>query len=79
MAGKLALLLEPKAGQVKQGGAPKPAKELVNSIGMKLTLIPAGEFQMGSTDCDDEEPRHLVKINRPFYLGVYPVTQHEYM
>ena len=58
-------------------------KELTNSIGMKLKLIPAGEFQMGSTDTNGcrrhEKPRHLVKISRPFYLGVYPVTQREYM
>ena len=46
---------------------------------MKLKLIPAGEFQMGSTEYDDEKPRHLVTISRPFYLGVYPVTQREYM
>jgi formylglycine-generating enzyme required for sulfatase activity len=56
-----------------------PAEELVNSIGMKLKLIPAGEFQMGSTEADDEKPRHLVTISRPFYLGVYPVTQREYV
>ena len=46
---------------------------------MKLKLIPAGEFQMGSTEEDNEKPRHLVTISRPFYLGVYPVTQCEYI
>ena len=55
------------------------AETVTNSIGMKLKLIPAGEFQMGSTEGDDEKPRHLVTISRPFYLGVYPVTQREYM
>jgi len=54
------------------------AQTVTNSIGMKLKLIPAGEFQMGSAEYD-EEPRHLVTISRPFYLGVYPVTQREYM
>ncbi len=58
---------------------PEPPKEVVNSIGMKLKLIPAGEFQMGSTEADEEKPRHLVTISQPFYLGVYPVTQREYM
>jgi formylglycine-generating enzyme required for sulfatase activity len=58
-------------------------KTTVNSIGMKLTLIPAGEFQMGSPDADsdaedDEKPRHLVKISKPLYLGVYEVTQQQY-
>ncbi len=49
-------------------------KTIQNSIGMKLALIPAGEFQMGSpaTDKDaedDEKPQHSVRITRPFYLG----------
>ena len=56
--------------------------EMTNSIGMKLTLIPAGEFQMGSPDSepdrDDDETGHLVKISRPFYLSVYGVTQQQY-
>jgi outer membrane protein assembly factor BamB len=56
---------------------------LVNSIGMKLALIPAGEFLMGSPDADkdapeDEKPQHRVRITRPFYLGAYVVTQEEY-
>src|SRR5579884_2316012 len=56
---------------------------LTNSIDMKLTLIPAGEFLMGSADSDpgardDEKPRHRVRITRPFYLGTYEVTQEEY-
>jgi formylglycine-generating enzyme required for sulfatase activity len=50
---------------------------------MQLRLIPAGRFQMGSppeeTDrVGNEDPRHAVEISRPFYLGVYPVTQEEY-
>ena len=55
------------------------AQTVTNSIGTKLKLIPAGEFQMGSTEYDNEKPIHLVTISRPFYLGVYPVTQREYM
>jgi formylglycine-generating enzyme required for sulfatase activity len=49
-----------------------------NSIGMKFTLIPAGEFYMGSEESDDEKPVHKVKINNSFYLGTYPVTQREW-
>jgi formylglycine-generating enzyme required for sulfatase activity len=57
--------------------------ETTNSIGMKLKLIPAGEFRMGSPNSDrdadsDEKPQHLVKITQPFYLGVYEVTQGQY-
>jgi formylglycine-generating enzyme required for sulfatase activity len=66
---------------------PKPAQTFANSIGMKFVLIPAGEFQMGSPN-DEEGPerpfgihpelQHKVRITRPFYLGVYHVTQEEY-
>jgi len=49
-----------------------------NSIGMKFTQIPAGEFDMGSEESDDEKPVHTVKIKNPFYLGTYPVTQAEW-
>ena len=56
---------------------------ITNSIGMKLVLIPAGEFVMGSPDSDpvaerDEKPQHPVRISRPFYLGVNEVTQGEF-
>jgi formylglycine-generating enzyme required for sulfatase activity len=49
-----------------------------NSIGMKFTMIPAGKFNMGSEKDDREKPVHKVKINNPFYLGTYPVTQAEW-
>lgn len=54
-------------------------KAFTNSIGMKLVLIPAGEFLMGSPESDrnaddDEKPQHRVRITRPFYLGAYEVT-----
>jgi uncharacterized protein (TIGR02996 family) len=57
--------------------------EVVNSIGMRLALIPPGSFLMGSADdedtrFEDEGPVHEVAITRPFYLGVFPVTQKEY-
>jgi formylglycine-generating enzyme required for sulfatase activity len=57
----------------------KTNPEETNSIGMKLVLIPPGEFQMGSHDGGvDETPVHRVRITRPFYLSVYEVTQTEY-
>ena len=56
----------------------KLAKE-GNSIGMKFTYIPAGEFIMGSDEEENEQPMHKVTINEPFYLGSYPVTQREWM
>jgi formylglycine-generating enzyme required for sulfatase activity len=53
-------------------------KSYINSIGMKFTLIPAGKFMMGSEEKHSEKPVHKVKINKPFYLGIYPVTQREW-
>jgi formylglycine-generating enzyme required for sulfatase activity/serine/threonine protein kinase len=56
--------------------------EMTNSIGMKLTLVPPGEFLMGSPnseqDRSDGELQHRVRMTKPFYLGVYEVTQWEY-
>src|SRR5262245_4798063 len=53
---------------------------ITNSLGMRLALIPAGRFLMGSPARrapadDDEFPRHEVEITRAFYLGVHQVTQ----
>ncbi|MCY2992247.1 MAG: formylglycine-generating enzyme family protein [Planctomycetota bacterium] len=74
--------------------------EQTNSIGLKLVLIPPGEFGMGSTPeevaqileegkrenaagwyldrVSREAPKHRVKITKPFYLGLYEVTQTQY-
>ena len=55
---------------------------ITNSIGMKLAFIPAGEFMMGSPESEadrgDNEKQHRVRITRPFYMGVYEVTQEQY-
>jgi formylglycine-generating enzyme required for sulfatase activity len=57
-------------------------KAITNSVGMKLVLIPAGKFHMGSPAAEDErddiELRHEVTISKPFYMGVHEVTQEEY-
>jgi formylglycine-generating enzyme required for sulfatase activity len=59
--------------------AEQPAKETVNSIGMRLVLIPAGKVVRGSDDgYDDERPPHEIEITRPFYLGVCEVTQEQH-
>ena len=54
-----------------------------NSIGMKLVRIPAGTFMMGSPRSEPErvpnETLHEVTITRPFHMGVYEVTQGEYI
>jgi uncharacterized protein (TIGR02996 family) len=57
--------------------------EVVNSLGVRLALVPAGKFLMGSPPeesgrDDDEGPVHEVEITRPFYLGVFPITQEQF-
>ncbi len=57
-------------------------KEITNSIGMKLVLIHAGSFTMGSPEDEegrnDNELQHEVTISKSFYLGAYEVTQEQY-
>ncbi len=67
--------------------------DLGKRIMLKVTLIPAGKFQMGvgaeeeklartymhngAGDPTDELPQHEVTITRPFYMGVFLVTQEQ--
>jgi formylglycine-generating enzyme required for sulfatase activity len=58
-------------------------KEITNSIGMKLVLIPKGTFIMGSPIGEEgaytgEEQQHRVNISKGYYLGVMEVTQEQY-
>lgn len=62
---------------------PLPDREyLENSIGMKLVRVPAGKFMMGSpvdeAERRDDEMPHEVEITKPFWLGVFEVTQEEF-
>ena len=67
--------------------------DLGGGVMMKMVLLPAGEFMMGdtvsaeqragelNTQADrllDEHPMHNVRISRPFYMGIYEVTQEQY-
>jgi formylglycine-generating enzyme required for sulfatase activity len=57
--------------------------DLGGGVTMKLALIPAGKFMMGSPESEwdryaNEGPQHEVTISKPFYLGVYEVTQEQY-
>ncbi len=51
------------------------------TAGITLKRIPAGTFQMGSSDGtgrEDGQPQHEVRITRPFYLGVTEVTRGQF-
>ena len=61
----------------------KLAVDLGGGVKLDMTLIPAGEFMMGSQEGEKdwssgEGPQHRVRITKPFYMGVYEVTQEEY-
>jgi uncharacterized protein (TIGR02996 family) len=79
----------PKRREVEQrvigllaSGARPIVPEITNSIGMRLALIPPGAFRMGSPGGEprrmDDELLHRVRITRPFYLGVFQVTQDDF-
>lgn len=69
-------------------------KEYRNSIGMEFVLVPAGEFDMGSTKEEaeaayrryggdpvlylKETPKHRVTFKKPFRIGKYPVTNEDF-
>ena len=73
----------------------EPEKQITSRIGMKLVLIPAGEFMMGNGEgrtvtltnfpsanpesVDAELPCHKVRITRAFYMGQYTVTLNEFL
>jgi formylglycine-generating enzyme required for sulfatase activity len=52
------------------------------TCGMRVRLIPPGDFLMGSPIAedarDDSEVQHLTRLTKPFWIGVYEVTQAEY-
>lgn len=95
-ASRLQLLLQTarsNVGKSSREQSPTPG-EALNSIGMRLVLIPAGSFTMGSSDAEirrlqndwnpqesmvqPEGPAHKVRITRPFFLGKYHVTVEQF-
>ena len=63
-----------------------PVTVFTNSLGMKLALVPAGEYLIGSPDSEPgyhgkhemRERQRPVHIAQPFMIGVYAVTQAQY-
>jgi formylglycine-generating enzyme required for sulfatase activity len=84
-AASAAAMLAAAGGGPLTAGGPGSSKTsavrlVKNSIGMTFVRIPAGEFRMGddTSGRTHEGPVHLVKITRPFYISVTPVTQAQY-
>ncbi|MBS0207575.1 MAG: SUMF1/EgtB/PvdO family nonheme iron enzyme [Planctomycetes bacterium] len=78
-----------KAHQAAWASHLKTQVEMTNGVGMRMTLIPPGQFQMGSSDeqladaiksglqpnwAKGEGPRHQVSITKPFLCQATEVT-----
>jgi uncharacterized protein (TIGR02996 family) len=74
--------MEDRVAELLRGGVRPAVAEITNSIGMRFALIPPGRFRMGSLTTErarhHDERAHEVILTRPYYLGVFPVTQGEY-
>jgi uncharacterized protein (TIGR02996 family) len=80
---------EKRVQQLLAEGVRPVVPTFTNSIGVQMALVPPGVFFMGSvrrhgTDPrtrpnDDEMPRRLVRITRPFFLSVTALTQEQYV
>lgn len=68
-----------KAALAEVSGLPIPAAEphaelLTNSIGMRLMLIKPGTCDMGQIGGEANGTQRVVRLTKPFYLGIYEVT-----
>ena len=75
--------MEARVAELLNADVRPVAAEVVNSIGMRLALISPGRFRMGSPSGEMErfraEEAHEVEITRAFYLGVFAVTQVQWL
>ena len=78
-----------QTGQVKQGDPlarqevdlPLPERHIAlgDGVTLELTLLPAGAFMMGAPDGPpDERPIHTQRIEDPFWIGRFEVTNAQY-
>jgi formylglycine-generating enzyme required for sulfatase activity len=68
---------------IAQGGLANFVPQVTKATGIKLVLIPAGTFMMGSPDSEadrgtDESQQTRVTLTKDFYLGQTDVTQGQY-
>ena len=71
---------------LKQKNAAKkinmPVEVQTVKYGIKMRLIPADTFIMGSPSSeshrDSDETQHAVSLTKPFYIGIYEVTQRQW-
>lgn len=70
------------ASQVNKLKALKAKEWTLPITAMKMALVPAGAFVMGSPEDEkyrsDSELQHKVKISKPCYMGIYELTQRQF-
>ncbi len=68
------------AKKIAGAGLPKEIyADLGGGVRMRLALVPAGAFVMGSNDgFYDEGPARLEKVEKPFYMGQFEVSNAQY-
>jgi len=63
---------------VTEKAAPTLGESFVDKQGVSMALIPAGPFEMGSSNgAEDEQPVHAVTLDA-FYIDLYEVTNSQY-
>ena len=64
--------------QAAAGGTTRTI-DLGDGVTLQLVLIPAGEFVIGDPNgCDDELQLAAVRIEKPFWMGKFEVTNEQY-
>ena len=70
------------AEETTAASALKTGTVITNSIGMKLGVVPPGEFEMGSPETEEkrsgDESRHRVRLTKPAFMTIYEITQAEF-
>ena len=70
---------EAQRRQSQAGPSTQRTLDLGQGVTLELTLIPAGEFVMGSARGEDRErPLHPVRIERPFWIARGEITNRVY-
>jgi hypothetical protein len=70
---------EARRHQARTGPEIRRSIDLGDGVGLELVLMPAGEFVMGDRNgARDELPLTRVKIERPFWMGKFEVTNEQY-
>jgi len=73
---------EQEEWQLQKQEAAQAGETLINSLGMRFAWIPPGTFLMGSSEWLYEiydQGQHRVTLTQGFYMGVYTVTQEQWL